>query len=184
MVNFWLYFIRPTKWTPFVWSLKIVSRGYFEGGGAFCWNANGCWREGGRGQKSWKYADVLNGWSLIWKTNCQFWAEIIKQRESVNYFGFTLWDKKFLTSARYKGFSPKIKSKQTAFSNFSCRLLNPKKFPNLNSNCSNLLDLRNLQEQVKKAFFLISSFFTSCFMTLWVCEGSSTWNHVLTWIKT
>ena len=33
------------------------------------------------------------------------------------------------------------------FSNFSCMFLNP----NLNSNCSNLLDLRNLQEQVKKA---------------------------------
>ena len=30
--------------------------------------------------------------------------------------------------------------------------LNPNIFANLNSNCPNLLDLRNLQEQVKKAF--------------------------------
>ena len=30
--------------------------------------------------------------------------------------------------------------------------LNPNIFSNLNSNCSNLLDMRNLQEQVKKAF--------------------------------
>ena len=38
------------------------------------------------------------------------------------------------------------------FSNFSCMFLNPNIFSNLNSNCSNLLDLRNLQEQVKKTF--------------------------------
>ena len=30
--------------------------------------------------------------------------------------------------------------------------LNPNTFSNLNSNCSNLLDIRNLQEQVQKAF--------------------------------
>ena len=36
------------------------------------------------------------------------------------------------------------------FSNFSYMFLNPN---NMNSNCSNLLDLRNLQEQVKKAFY-------------------------------
>ena len=41
---------------------------------------------------------------------------------------------------------------KTFFSNFSCRFLNPNIFPNLNYNCSNILDLRNLQEQVKKAF--------------------------------
>ena len=33
------------------------------GGGSFCWNADGCRLEGGRGQKSRKFADVLNGWS-------------------------------------------------------------------------------------------------------------------------
>ena len=38
------------------------------------------------------------------------------------------------------------------FSNFSCMFLNPNNFFNMNSNCSNLLDLRNKQEQVKKAF--------------------------------
>ena len=32
--------------------------------GAFCRNADGCRREGGRGQKSVKFADVLNEWSL------------------------------------------------------------------------------------------------------------------------
>ena len=36
------------------------------------------------------------------------------------------------------------------FSNFSCMFLNPNNFCHLNFNCSNLLDVRNLQEQVKK----------------------------------
>ena len=39
-----------------------------------------------------------------------------------------------------------------AFSNFSCIFQIPIFFSNLNSNCSNFLDMRNLQEQVKKAF--------------------------------
>ena len=38
------------------------------------------------------------------------------------------------------------------FSNFSCIFLNPNKFFNSNSNCSKLLDMRNLQEQVEKLF--------------------------------
>ena len=38
------------------------------------------------------------------------------------------------------------------FSNFTCMFLNPNNFSNFNSNCSNLLDMRNLLEQVKKAF--------------------------------
>ena len=38
------------------------------------------------------------------------------------------------------------------FSNFSCMFLNPNNFSNMNFNCSNLLDMRNLQERVKKAF--------------------------------
>ena len=38
------------------------------------------------------------------------------------------------------------------FSNFSCMFLNPNNFSNFNFNCSNLLDMRNLQEQVKKVF--------------------------------
>ena len=39
-----------------------------------------------------------------------------------------------------------------SFSNFSCMFLNPNIFSNLNLNYSNLTDLRNLQEQVKKTF--------------------------------
>ena len=38
------------------------------------------------------------------------------------------------------------------FSNFSCMFLNPNNSSNLNSNCSKSYDVRNLQEQVKKAF--------------------------------
>jgi hypothetical protein len=38
------------------------------------------------------------------------------------------------------------------FSNFSCMFLNPNNFFSLNSNCSNLLDLRNLKQTVKKAY--------------------------------
>ena len=44
------------------------------------------------------------------------------------------------------------KRRVSQFSNFSCMFLNPNIFSNMNSNCSNLLDMRNLQEQVKKAF--------------------------------
>ena len=40
--------------------------------------------------------------------------------------------------------------KKNFFSNFSCMFLNPKFFPNLNSDCSKLLDLRNLLERGKK----------------------------------
>ena len=38
------------------------------------------------------------------------------------------------------------------FSNFSCMFLSSNIFSNFNSNCFNLLNLRNLQEQVKRAF--------------------------------
>ena len=38
------------------------------------------------------------------------------------------------------------------FSNFSCMFLNSNIFSNLNYDCSNSLDLRNLQEKVKKTF--------------------------------
>ena len=42
---------------------------------------------------------------------------------------------------------------QIPFSNFSCMFLNPpQNFSNLNCDLSNLLDTRNLQEQVKKTF--------------------------------
>ena len=39
---------------------------------------------------------------------------------------------------------------ESSFSNFSCMFLNPNIFFNLNYNIFNLLDMRNLPEQVKK----------------------------------
>ena len=52
------------------------------------------------------------------------------------------------------------------FSNFSCMFLNPNIFfSNLNSNCSNLSDMRNLQEQVKKAFCYQKLFWP---FTVWI----------------
>ena len=41
-------------------------------------------------------------------------------------------------------------SQKCPFLNFSCMFLNPNNFLQFESNCSNLLDLRNLQEEVKK----------------------------------
>ena len=41
-------------------------------------------------------------------------------------------------------------NKVNLFSNFSCMFLNPNNFSSLNSNCSKLLDMRNLQEQLKQ----------------------------------
>ena len=49
------------------------------------------------------------------------------------------------------------------FSNFSCMFLNPNIFSNMNHNCSNLSDMRNLQEQVKKAFCYQELFWLSLF---------------------
>ena len=58
------------------------------------------------------------------------------------------------------------------FSNFSCMFLNPNIFfSNLNSNCSNLLAMRNLQEQVKKAFCYQKLFWP---FTVWI-NCSSDW---------
>ena len=48
--------------------------------------------------------------------------------------------------------SPMLFLNKSVFSNFSCFFLHPRKCSNLNYNCSNLLDMRDLQEQVKKAF--------------------------------
>ena len=56
-------------------------------------------------------------------------------------------------------------NKKLVFSNFSCMFLNPNIFSNLDYNCSNLLDLRNLQEQVKKAFFYQKLFWP---FTVWI----------------
>ena len=51
------------------------------------------------------------------------------------------------------------------FSNFSCMFLNPNNFSNLNSDYSNLLDMRNIQEQVKKAFCYQKLFWP---LTVWI----------------
>ena len=55
------------------------------------------------------------------------------------------------------------------FSNFSCRFLNPNNFSNLNYNCSIFWDLRNLQEQVKKAFYYQKLFWS---FTVWISCSS------------
>ena len=45
----------------------------------------------------------------------------------------------------------------TIFSNFSCMFVNPKKFSNLDSNCSNLLDLKNCSDlSLFEQIFLIA----------------------------
>ena len=53
------------------------------------------------------------------------------------------------------------------FSNFTCRFLIPIILANLNSNCSNVLDLTNLQKQVKNAFF------TKNYCTYWTVRINS-----------
>ena len=56
-------------------------------------------------------------------------------------------------SNEQKGLEPeKIVSTDVIFSNLSCMFLNPNIFFNFNSKCSNILGMRNLQEQVKKVF--------------------------------
>ena len=51
----------------------------------------------------------------------------------------------------YSTFLQNAQRQKKEFSNFSSMFLNPNSFSNLNYNCSSLLDIRNLQEQVKKA---------------------------------
>ena len=55
--------------------------------------------------------------------------------------------------------------KKRFFFYFSCMFLNPNMFSNLNYNYSNLLDMKNLQEQVKKAFCYHQLFWT---FTIWI----------------
>ena len=59
--------------------------------------------------------------------------------------------KVYIFNFNYKNRSTNVAS-INFFSNFSCMFLNPNFFSYLNSNCSNSSSLRNLQEQVKKAF--------------------------------
>ena len=51
------------------------------------------------------------------------------------------------------------------FSNFSCMFLNPNNFFHMNYHCSNLLDMRNLQEQFKKALCYQKLFWP---VTVWI----------------
>ena len=48
--------------------------------------------EGGRGQKSWKFADVLNGWSLRPKAVHPHCLKIFSYIVSKNYFSITIWN--------------------------------------------------------------------------------------------
>ena len=57
-----------------------------------------------------------------------------------------------------------------SFSNFSCMFLKPNIFSNLNYNCSNSYDVRNLQEKVKKAFWYQKLFWP---FTVWIKYSSS-----------
>ena len=50
------------------------------------------------------------------------------------------------------GLDVRTKFRFNNFSNVSSRFLNPNYFSDLNSSCCNVLDLKNLQEQVKKTF--------------------------------
>ena len=52
-----------------------------------------------------------------------------------------------------------------SFSNFSCMFLKPNIFSNLNYNCSNSYDVRNLQEKVKKAICCQKLFWPSTVQT-------------------
>ena len=65
------------------------------------------------------------------------------QKEKNHYMLFFMRETFFFCQAR-----------KWHFSNFSCMFLNPNIFSNLNSNCANLSDIRNLQEQVKKSILL------------------------------
>ena len=62
------------------------------------------------------------------------------------------------------------------FSNFSCMFLNP----NMNYNCSNLLDTRNLKEQVKKAFYYHKFVLTFQRLNVWIKCTSDPKNFEIT----
>ena len=66
----------------------------------------------------------------------------------------------------------------TIFSNFSSMFLNHSNFSNLNYNWSNLVDMRNLQEQVKKPS--VTKIFVSPF-TAWINCSSDLKNFANSW---
>ena len=57
-----------------------------------------------------------------------------------------------LSSWKRKQTFHKFWNNKKFFSNISCMFLNPNNFSNMKSNCSDLLDMRKLQEQDKKVF--------------------------------
>ena len=66
----------------------------------------------------------------------------------------------------------------TLLSNFSCMFLNHIFFFNLSYNCSNLLEKRNLQEQVKKSFCYQKLFWP---ITVWINNSSDLENFANSW---
>ena len=81
----------------------------------------------------------------LWKLT---WIEDYKNRQRLVIFSNFFKIRLFLT-----------------FFHFSCMFLNPNIFSNWNSDCSNFLVMRNLQEQVKKAFCYQKLFWT---FTVWI----------------
>ena len=106
---------------------------------------------------------MINEWRQLWSTNTP-----TSDKFPFGFMQLSTWD-----ANQNTGF-PAIRWHQTAdhgyvpnevmevtivfytvevhFSNFFYRFLNPNIFSNLNSYCSNILVLRNLQEQVRKVF--------------------------------
>ena len=96
--NFLIALHHTNKKNSFFWTVKIVSWGYLVmgevGGGAFCWNADGCRWEVGRGQKSWKYANILKRWSLMTPNWLQFFRIIQSGFFSAFEFLENVWQKR------------------------------------------------------------------------------------------
>ena len=69
----------------------------------------------------------------------------------------------FKEYGRFKSYEVIHNVRKNKFSNFSCMFLNPNIFCNLNLNWSNLLGLRNFQEQVKTHSVLTSHYLNKLF---------------------
>ena len=89
-----------------------------------------------------KTKNLRDVWFLFinWKTNCKnFFSKVLPITGLVIF-----------PPSPYNQKSPFFfYSGKNSFSNFSNMFLNPNIFSNLNSNCSNILYLRNVQEKVK-----------------------------------
>ena len=67
---------------------------------------------------------------------------------------------KIISNERLIAINQDSLGKKIFLSNFSCTFLNLNNFSNLNSYCSNSLDMRRLQKQVRKAFCYQKLFWT------------------------